>query len=184
MSDFPFSIATTQPNLRPTAFKQTTVFRDLVVSGANPDDATNPGNQKGGAITELSTSIVLTEPNQNVFINCRVAGDLNVNSVDFGMILHRSGGGPSVFLRAPESGNRGRFITTNVISSTNDFSSGDSMVLTYVDTPTSAGTYIYTPVCMNSGDGGTKTYKLNRVQQSNDSIGFEVAVSTMVLQVI
>ena len=184
MSDLPFSIATTQPNIRPTAFKQNVEVRQLTVEGGNPDDVANPGDDLGGAVTELSTSIVLTEPNQNVFINCRVAGDLNVNSVDFGMILHRSGGtGPSVFLRAPEDGNRGRFITTNVISSNSDFSSGDSMVLTYVDTTTSAGTYIYTPVCVNTG-GGDKYYMFNRVQQSNNGLAWERAVSTMVLQVI
>ena len=156
MSDLPFSIATTQPNIRPTAFKQNVEVRQLTVEGGNPDDVANPGNDLGGAVTELST---------------------------FGMILHRSGGtGPSVFLRAPEDGNRGRFITTNVISSNNDFSSGDSMVLTYVDTTTSAGTYIYTPVCVNTG--GDKYYMFNRVQQSNNGLAWERAVSTMVLQVI
>ena len=185
MSDFPFSIPRTVARPRPTAFSQSDARRELTVNGGNPSDVTNPGNHLGGAVTELTTSIVLPEANQNVFINCRVVGELDVNSADFGMILHRSGGtGGSVFLRAAAFGDRGRFISPNVLSSNGqDTSTLDTLVVTYVDTTTSADTYIYTPVCVNTGDHN-KDYQLNKVQSNVSTLNFEVAVSTMVLQVI
>ena len=185
MSDFPFSIPRTVARPRPTAFSQSDARRELTVNGGNPSDVTNPGNHLGGAVTELTTSIVLPEANQNVFINCRVVGELDVNSADFGMILHRSGGtGGSVFLRPAAFGDRGRFISPNVLSFDNQNTSTlDTLVVTYVDTTTSADTYIYTPVCVNSGDH-SKDYQLNKVQYDNSTLNFEVAVSTMVLQVI
>ena len=186
MSDFPFSIPTTPPN-RPTAFSQSDTIRQITITAGNPDDAANPGNQKGGAVTELSTSIVLTDVNQNVFINCRVVGELHINSANFGIILHRSGGtGGSVFLRAAEEDNRGRFISPNLISiNGDDASTLDVSVITYVDTTTTAGTYIYTPVFVNtSGGSGVRQYMLNRVFVANNTVDYEVAVSTMVVQVI
>ena len=182
--DIPRTTKTNPP--RPTAFSQSDAIRELVVLPGNPTDVTNPGNHKQGAITELSTSIVLTEPNQNVFINCRVVGELDVNSADFGMILHRSGGtGVSVFLRPAANGIRARLISPNVISTNDDTSTLDSMVVTYVDTTTSAGTYIYTPACVNTINSGTsKDYRLNQVQSDSHNVNYEVAISTMVLQVI
>lgn len=184
--DIPRTTKTYPP--RPTAFSQNDEARTLTVTTGNPTDVTNSGNHKGGAVTELSTSIVLTEANQNVFINCRVVGELEINSANFGMILHRSGGtGGSVFLRAnpPNVGNRGKFISPNVISINNDVTTLDCCVVTYVDTTTSADTYTYTPVCVNTGGGtSSKEYTLNRVVSATNTLDREVAISTMVLQVI
>ena len=175
----------TSASPRPTAFTQSDAIREFTVLPGNPNEVTNPGNNKQGAVTELSTSIVLPEANQNVFINCRVVGELDVNSADFGMILHRSGGtGGSKFLRAAADGDRGRFISPNVISmSSQDTSTLDTMIVTYVDTTTSADTYTYTPVCVNTG-AHNKDYRLNKVQSNASTLNFEVAISTMVLQVI
>jgi len=186
MSDFPFDIPrTTKTNPRPTAFKNSSDQRALTIVSGNPSDVANPGNTKGGAVTELSTSIELPNANQNVFISCRVVGELDINSANFGMILHRSGGGlTSKFLRAPADGVRGRFLTPSVISISDDDSSLDAMIITFVDdTTTNAGTYIYTPVCVRS-DGNNSTYHLNNTSGPGTSAGAEVALSTMVLQVI
>ena len=145
-----------------TAFRNSSDQRALTIVSGNPSDVTNPGNTKGGAVTELSTSIVLPNANQNVFITCRVVGELNINSANFGLILHRSGGGlTSKFLRPPADGDRGRFLTPSVISINDDDSSLDAMIITFVDdTTTNAGTYIYTPVCVRS-EGNNSTYHLN-----------------------
>ena len=65
-----------------TAFRNSSVERELTIVSGNPSVATNPGDTKGGAVTELSTPIVLPYANQNVFITCRVVGELDINSAN------------------------------------------------------------------------------------------------------
>ena len=191
MSDFPFSIPRRGDAVAiapVNAFKQTSAQRVLTIFNGNPTDVAGSGKEFGGAVTELSTSIVLTQTNQNVFITCRVVGELDENSVNFGVMLHRSGGtGANLFLRAAVDGDRGRVIGPNVISrATHTITSLDTMFVPFVDTKTSAGTYVYTPVGVNTelGSRSSKSYQLNRVTQSNDQLNHEVGVSTMVLQVL
>ena len=192
MSDFPFSIPRNKSVTRPPySFTKYNASDGAVytVKKGEPDD--DDPDQFDGEISDMATIIDIPNDNTDVMLSGKILGEWGSSHVqqrNTGLVIHRkrviNGVTTQTILRPPESGDRGRIISTFATNwySENYTSSMEQAPISYMDT-VDAGIITYTPVLVfNDTDNANAQFKINRVFGDANEPKAEVGTSLILVQ--
>tara|TARA_B110000285_G_scaffold126845_1_gene142973 strand:- start:185 stop:736 length:552 start_codon:yes stop_codon:yes gene_type:complete len=176
MSDFPFSIPTTQPTSQPSFNHiQTSVNGGVYiysVPGYNGSNEVKLTPLSGLTITPNSSS-------QNVVIHMSVYGEWQTNPHAAAISLKRVVGGVETWLDGRPSSSDGFFHVNAQFSITHLSSSSpapETLSYTFVDTPNTNSEITYDVYLKNSSS--SQTFSLNRTTSTGSGFNYERGIST------